>query len=87
MSIRLGVNGQLVIKPAVEELKIVHEKLRDSLGMVALNALRRIPMMKQFVMSTHAQVQNNTKYRIDCSRSFSFLFLENIENCSKYFYF
>ena len=70
MSIRIGVNGQLVTKHAEEELKIVYENLRDSLGMVELNALRRIPMMKQFVMSTHAQVQNNTKFRIDCSRSF-----------------
>ena len=85
MSIRIGVNGQLVTKHAEEELKIVHENLRDSLGMVELNALRRIPMMKQFVMSTHAQVQNNTKFRIDCSRSF--FVLKNVENYSKYFYF
>ena len=73
MSIRLGVNGQLVIKPAVEELKIVHEKLRDSLGMVALNALRRILKMKQLVMSMHAQVQNDTKFGMDYSKSFFIL--------------
>ena len=75
MSIRIGVNGQLVTKHAEEELKIVYENLPDSLGMVELNALRRIPMMKQFVMSTHAQVQNNTKFRIDCSRSLFFVFI------------
>ena len=73
MSIRLGLNGQLVIKPAVEELKIVHEKLRDNLGMVALNALRRILKMKQLVMSMNAQVQNDTKFGMDCSKSFFIL--------------
>ena len=70
MSIRFGVNGQLVTKHAEEELKIVHEKLRDSLGMVELNALRRIPKMKQFVMSTLAQVQNDTQFERDCSRCY-----------------
>ena len=72
MSIRFGVNGQLVTKPAEEELKIVHEKLRDSLGMVELNALRRILKMKQLAMSMHAQVQNDTKFTMDCSKSFSY---------------
>ena len=82
MSIRFGVNGQLVTKHAEEELKIVHEKQRDSLGMVELNALWRIPKMKQLVMSMHAQVQNNIKFRMNCSKSFSH---ENVKQYSKNF--
>ena len=56
---RIGVNGENVIKHAVEDHKAVHERLRDRLGMEALNAPKKIRKQRELAMKQLAQVVSN----------------------------